>query len=820
MQFISALYEKDNSIHDYSHDKAFFYNKIPLTTDQGVVHTPLLYFWALSCGIESEEEAVKRLANWYKIEDEVFSSKGWLDYRSGWGQHLEIIKSCFWKDDKFSHFVNVRDFTTTIIEKNSKTILPITAWTTPKIEKRLYLNLPPFEAFHLNSELEITQNPEAIVMLTESLEIAAENKSNNANENVIWASWYGEHKAVNFVDWSCLKGGAVYYFITEYTGVSIKEAYETAYAVYQQLQDVKKINLHFIEYSHKTSTNSKFHFMSCKEFAKQAMAILGEDDSYAFEGLKPLTMKELIYLDLPERKLLLDPIMHERSTTLLYAQTNVGKTWLALCMAYTIAVGGTLFERWKTGKARKVLYIDSEMDQSSLQKRIKLISQMKFDERKYSWSSFSNNFYCISRNRSEQDNENFQKDVTKFVKKNKISLLVLDNLTAFTQHNDSAKAWEDIHVWLDSLKANGCAVLLIHHTNKAGEQRGTSATTNAVDNVIRINQEDLNDLSDKIEGDNSISQELSASATEYPGLIMSVHIEKGRDIYGKARESFWAQISPNAIQPFCRLLNPTENASGPKEKATQSDKKNSSSQVKQDMNKEERDNIFQKEVLKKLKSGMSIKGIAEELNCSVGKIYHILGLTKRSEYKAMKTQIESEQNSRHEKILKLCKEKKDEKEIAKELEVSRATVRREIEKEVAKLLKSRKIERATERNRQSLLAIAEEMNLELGRVERILQRTNVQKVVKLLESGQTLEEIIKKTRLPEEVVKKEIARLKELQNKREQRKNKINQIQSLCEKNVKIEDIIKQVDLPEKTIKREYNKCQKTISKPSSKAKK
>src|SRR5262249_19317616 len=71
--------------------------------------------------------------------------------------------------------------------------------------------------------------------------------------------------------------------------------------------------------------------------------------------------------------MLLDPILPSQGLCLLYAKRGVGKTHVALHIAYAVATGGT-FLRWEATRPYKVLYIDGEMPAKSMQERLKMIA--------------------------------------------------------------------------------------------------------------------------------------------------------------------------------------------------------------------------------------------------------------------------------------------------------------------------------------------------------------------------------------------------------------------------------------------------------------
>ena len=89
--------------------------------------------------------------------------------------------------------------------------------------------------------------------------------------------------------------------------------------------------------------------------------------------LQALGINDFLNLDIPPRKMLLSPILPERSLAMLYAPRGLGKSWLALSIGLATATGASLL-RWSAPRPRKVLYVDGEMPLVSLQERLKAIS--------------------------------------------------------------------------------------------------------------------------------------------------------------------------------------------------------------------------------------------------------------------------------------------------------------------------------------------------------------------------------------------------------------------------------------------------------------
>ena len=71
----------------------------------------------------------------------------------------------------------------------------------------------------------------------------------------------------------------------------------------------------------------------------------------------------------PRESKLLDPILPERSLSMIYAPRGLGKSWLALSIGLAVAGGDSLL-RWKAPEPRRVLLVDGENPMADLQGRL------------------------------------------------------------------------------------------------------------------------------------------------------------------------------------------------------------------------------------------------------------------------------------------------------------------------------------------------------------------------------------------------------------------------------------------------------------------
>ncbi len=105
-----------------------------------------------------------------------------------------------------------------------------------------------------------------------------------------------------------------------------------------------------------------------------------------------------------------------------------------------------------------------------------------------------------------------------------MELLIIDNLATLCRvgKENESESWLPIQTWLLTLRRRGIAVILIHHANKSGGQRGTSSRENVMDSVIALRP--------------------TKDQTPKDTARFEVHLEKSRGIAGSAIEPFEATL--------------------------------------------------------------------------------------------------------------------------------------------------------------------------------------------------------------------------------------------------------------------------------------
>lgn len=238
-----------------------------------------------------------------------------------------------------------------------------------------------------------------------------------------------------------------------------------------------------------------------------------------------LNIEELLLRELPPREQILSPWLLGHSSNMIYAWRGVGKTHVALGIAYAVASGGA-FLTWNAPKARKVLYIDGEMPAVVIQERLAKLA-------KPSPKSFDPEFLKIITPDLQLvpmpnlGTHQGQEVIDEYISAD-TELIIIDNLSSLVRSGkkeNEAESWDDFERWLLRHRANGKGFLIIHHAGKNGAQRGTSKREDLMDTVILLKQ--------------------PAAINTNEGAGFEIHFEKARSIYGPDTEPFLARLIDN-----------------------------------------------------------------------------------------------------------------------------------------------------------------------------------------------------------------------------------------------------------------------------------
>jgi putative DNA primase/helicase len=195
--------------------------------------------------------------------------------------------------------------------------------------------------------------------------------------------------------------------------------------------------------------------------------------------LSVLTAAQLKAADLPPRGDLLAPWLASDTAALVYGPPGIGKSFLALGIAWAVASGGS-FLGWRAPQPRRVLYVDGEMGAAELSDRLALFGPLPD---RLSFLAHD----CPGGARLDLGTEDGI--VRLMATWNDPELLVFDTLSALAP---SARADRDpgrrdgLHGFLLHLKQSHHAVLMVDHADRRGGPNGMTRRARTADLVMAL----------------------------------------------------------------------------------------------------------------------------------------------------------------------------------------------------------------------------------------------------------------------------------------------------------------------------------------------
>lgn len=221
------------------------------------------------------------------------------------------------------------------------------------------------------------------------------------------------------------------------------------------------------------------------------LEILSKTPDYVTQVAKSkilaVTVEDFLKMELPEREIILTPFLPSQGLCLLYAKRGVGKTHVALGIAYAVAVGGK-FLKWEAVKPRKVLYIDGEMPAAAMQDRLRRISCTETKK-----PPAPDYLRLITPDLQEGPLPDLStKEGRAFLEEliGDSELIIVDNLSSLfrTGVENEAESWQPVQDWALDMRRRGKSILFVHHAGKTGQQRGTSKREDILDVVVVLKQ--------------------------------------------------------------------------------------------------------------------------------------------------------------------------------------------------------------------------------------------------------------------------------------------------------------------------------------------
>jgi hypothetical protein len=240
------------------------------------------------------------------------------------------------------------------------------------------------------------------------------------------------------------------------------------------------------------------------------------------DALVVVDVHDFLATALPARQEILSPWLLSQSLNMIHSWRGVGKTHVALGIAFAVASGGS-FLHWQAAAAREVLYVDGEMPASALQERLAAINLSASTEPQ------PGKLKLVTPDLQRgpvPDLATPEGQASINAVLGEAELIILDNLSCLARsggRENDAESWLPVAQWALQMRASGRSVLFIHHSAKAGQQRGTSKREDLLDTVLR-----LKEPSDYRHGE---------------GARFEVHYEKARNLHGELTVPIEARLT-------------------------------------------------------------------------------------------------------------------------------------------------------------------------------------------------------------------------------------------------------------------------------------
>lgn len=213
------------------------------------------------------------------------------------------------------------------------------------------------------------------------------------------------------------------------------------------------------------------------------------------------TVKEMEDEGVEKPRTLMKPWLREGETTLLYSEAGVGKSLLAMLVAYVLGLENFDeydISEWQVKQPTGTLYIDGELGGAEMIDRLNRYTYLGSQQKELSTQILSIPDYQIKAGKdfdlSKREN---QRTIIGWLKGHpNYKFLIIDSIsTVFNleSENDNSEWNKKINPFIRDLRGLGVAHIIQHHAGKDNKKglRGASAMSAMAHNIIRLtNHED------------------------------------------------------------------------------------------------------------------------------------------------------------------------------------------------------------------------------------------------------------------------------------------------------------------------------------------
>ncbi|SHM18693.1 AAA family ATPase [Rhodanobacter sp. OK091] len=230
----------------------------------------------------------------------------------------------------------------------------------------------------------------------------------------------------------------------------------------------------------------------------------------------------LLSASFPPRDKLLKPWLSSQSLAMIYAPRGIGKTHMALGVAYALASGGE-FLGWQATAQTPVLYLDGEMPGADLKARVATVIASNEREAADGYLRFVTPDLQADGVMPNLYQPEGREAVNAALGNARV--IIVDNLSCLVRggKENEGESWQPVQEWALQMRSQGLSVVFVHHAGKGGQQRGTSKREDVLDTVIALRK--------------------PADYEPGQGARFEVHFEKARALYGQDVSPFEAALT-------------------------------------------------------------------------------------------------------------------------------------------------------------------------------------------------------------------------------------------------------------------------------------
>lgn len=403
---------------------------------------------------------------WTQVKDPLVTPKlhNYLDYG------CQLLSSYEYRNDVGEIIACVYN----ILLPNGKTVQYFkTLWRHNQSETTDWLDLDPEIPYMIYNEDLIAYNSGALVVFAEDEKQAHELQTqNDPNEKVFSACPRGLQN-LPYADIKLLNGRRI--------SVILEKNSPEIQAMPEFIEKAKATGVSEILFTFDFGSS----FVSSDEFMK-------EPEKYGCLPTKPNLSRSIspitqIGETLPgsekQRKNLIQPIIKEGYIVWLYADSKIGKTWLALFIAYIASKGSSNFGSWTCTEPVGVMYIDIESLPDEFVNCCTMIMKGQSDK-----SDIIPFRIFSAKAQPEGEIDIMSEDCQRLIESelNGINMIIIDSLYLATDNQPSKI--RPVLRWLSKLSQKGIAVIVVDHTNKEGELQGSISKERAANLSIKLEQ--------------------------------------------------------------------------------------------------------------------------------------------------------------------------------------------------------------------------------------------------------------------------------------------------------------------------------------------